>query len=368
MGSQRPTPSTGHVDVFRLDKRNQPAKERGLHEFSYEYPPRIPVAMRHPYPRVNSVKQYTTDRQHEQLKQHIVSESFIPVSPEAAEKPTRRSRRRPPFSYSSLIAQAILTTANKRMTLRDIYRWIMEKYPALYNADDTGWQNTIRHNLSLNKCFKKVPKSEITPEENRGKGGFWTLDPEYMNQYTDGAFARGSIANRRSMKNPSQPSKSGPGSDSEVSHIDALQYDTHHIDVDPFTSSPPFRRTSPFKPDDSSHYYPTEESDISSNTPSPSMLRMSPVTPPRSSVTIKLSTTDRGTAVNTVHNTTTPLDEQTVVNLDVQQTRLNREDPQDNFLSTILHPSKEEDPFSKPAQDDDPLHTSTVMRIDNILN
>jgi hypothetical protein len=192
-----------------------------------------------------------------------------------------------------------------------------------------------------------------------------------MNQYTDGAFARGSIANRRSMKTPSQPSKSGPSSDSEVSHVDgsSLQYDTHHSDVDQFFSSPPFRRTSPFtfKPDDSSHYYPTEESDVSSTTPSPSMLRMSPVTPPRSLVTTKVSTTDRGTAVNTVHNTTTPIDEQSVVDLDVQQTRLNRDEPQESFLSTILLPSKEEVPFPKPAQDD-PLHTSTVMRIDNLLN
>jgi hypothetical protein len=142
MGSEakQPAPSTGHVDVFRLDSKIQSNREGKQHEFTYEYPPRIPVAMRHPYPRVNSVKQYTRERQHEQLKQHIVSESFIPVTPEAAEKPQKRSRRRPPFSYSSLIAQAILTTTNKRMTLRDIYRWIMEKYPALYNAEDTGWQ------------------------------------------------------------------------------------------------------------------------------------------------------------------------------------------------------------------------------------
>lgn len=131
-------PTAPHIDVFRLESK-QP-QSGGSPEFAYEYPPRIPVAMRHPYPTVNSVKQYTRDRQHEQLKQHIVSESFIPVSPEAAEKPQRRSRRRPPFSYSSLIAQAILATDNKRMTLRDIYRWIMEKYPALYNAQDTGWQ------------------------------------------------------------------------------------------------------------------------------------------------------------------------------------------------------------------------------------
>lgn len=106
-------------------------------ETAVEYPPPIPVAMRHPH-LVASVKQYRSEAQQQQLQQHIVSESFIPVTPALVKQP--RKRRRPPFSYSSLIAQAILASENERMTLREIYKWIMDKYPALYDANDTGWQ------------------------------------------------------------------------------------------------------------------------------------------------------------------------------------------------------------------------------------
>ncbi|OAD76412.1 fork head transcription factor, partial [Phycomyces blakesleeanus NRRL 1555(-)] len=100
---------------------------------------------------------------------------------------------RPPFSYSSLIAQAILESKEERMALRDIYNWITEKYPALYNAQDTGWQarNFLLHNLSLNKCFRKIPKSE-NETVGRGKGGYWTIDPNHMAKFKNGSFARGS--------------------------------------------------------------------------------------------------------------------------------------------------------------------------------
>ncbi|KAG1053679.1 hypothetical protein G6F46_006734 [Rhizopus delemar] len=162
------------------------------------YLPPIPVMMRTPSV-VASVKQYRSEAQNDQLQQHIVSESFIPMAPNVKKPP--RKRRRPPFSYSSLIAQAILESENVRMTLRDIYNWIINKYPALYNANDTGWQNTIRHNLSLNRCFKKVPKNEL--DEHKGKGGYWTIDSNYMEKFKNGAFVRGASSSMRKKSSPS---------------------------------------------------------------------------------------------------------------------------------------------------------------------
>ncbi|KAG2236121.1 hypothetical protein INT48_006137 [Thamnidium elegans] len=149
--------------------------------------PPIPVALRHPM-IVTSVKQFRTESQSEQLQTHIVSESFIPMAPDLIKPP--RKRRRPPFSYSSLIAQAILESENERMTLKNIYTWITSRYPALYNEKDTGWQNTIRHNLSLNRCFKKISKAEM--DGIKGKGGYWTIDPTHMEKFKNGAFVRGS--------------------------------------------------------------------------------------------------------------------------------------------------------------------------------
>ncbi|OBZ84738.1 Forkhead box protein I1 [Choanephora cucurbitarum] len=168
---------------------------------SSKYLPPIPVMMRNPY-IVASVKQYRADSQTEQLQTHIVSESFISMTPNLIKPP--RKRRRPPFSYSSLIAQAIMESENGHMTLQDIYKWITARYPALYNADDIGWQNTIRHNLSLNRCFKKVPKSKLNvADSHKGKGGYWTIDPSHMEKFKNGAFAKGSIRRKQSSTDTS---------------------------------------------------------------------------------------------------------------------------------------------------------------------
>lgn len=64
----------------------------------------------------------------------------------ASSRPVRK-RRRPPHSYASLIAQAILTSPEQRLTLREIYEWIQTRYPNLYEANETGWQVSQDNNL-----------------------------------------------------------------------------------------------------------------------------------------------------------------------------------------------------------------------------
>ena len=67
------------------------------------------------------------------------------------------ANRKPPYSFSCLIFMAIEDAPNKRLPVKDIYGWILEHFPYFASAP-TGWKNSVRHNLSLNKCFKKVDK------------------------------------------------------------------------------------------------------------------------------------------------------------------------------------------------------------------
>ncbi len=92
---------------------------------------------------------------------------------------------KPPYSYIALIAMAIADAPHRRRTLAEICDFICRTFP-YYRERFPAWQNSIRHNLSLNDCFIKVPRTS----GNSGKGNYWALDPNAEGMFSNGSFLR----------------------------------------------------------------------------------------------------------------------------------------------------------------------------------
>ncbi|XP_058825212.1 serine-rich adhesin for platelets isoform X3 [Topomyia yanbarensis] len=117
----------------------------------------------------------TNGSQHSQAK----------LSPPKAKHPTNMPydphvnvQSKPPFSFSSLIFMAIENCQQKALPVKEIYAWIVQHFPYFKTAP-TGWKNSVRHNLSLNKCFQKVEKAANESLQNLGKGSLWMVEPQY---------------------------------------------------------------------------------------------------------------------------------------------------------------------------------------------
>lgn len=68
--------------------------------------------------------------------------------------------QKPPLSFACMIFMAVESSPKKMLPVKEIYEWIMWKFPFYRNAH-SGWKNSVRHNLSLNKCFRKVERSSL---------------------------------------------------------------------------------------------------------------------------------------------------------------------------------------------------------------
>nr|XP_028605197.1 forkhead box protein B2 [Podarcis muralis] len=142
------------------------------------------------------------------------------------------SDQKPPYSYISLTAMAIQHSAEKMLPLSDIYKFIMERFP-YYREHTQRWQNSLRHNLSFNDCFIKIPRRPDQP----GKGSFWALHPDCGDMFENGSFLR----RRKRFKVPRpEPHMPAAGKAGGVLHPHLSHYfHPHHPHQPPPLPPPP---------------------------------------------------------------------------------------------------------------------------------
>ncbi|KAM8976470.1 forkhead box protein O1 [Pelodytes ibericus] len=178
--------------------------------------------------------QQQQQQQHPQAGPLHVSPAMPALSPASSPAPlgaqqprkTSSSRRNAwgNLSYADLISQAIESSPEKRLTLSQIYDWMVKSVPYFKDKGDSnssaGWKNSIRHNLSLHSKFVRVQN------EGTGKSSWWILNPEggkngksprrraaSMDNNSKFAKSRGRAAKKKaSLQSSQDASADSPGS------------------------------------------------------------------------------------------------------------------------------------------------------------
>ncbi|XP_073402441.1 forkhead box protein I2-like [Dendrobates tinctorius] len=88
---------------------------------------------------------------------------------------------KPPYSFLDLIMMALENAPEQKLTSRQIFTYVVERFP-FYRMDQAGWQNSIRHTLSVNNCSKKVARDKCV----KGLGCYWTLDQSCVKMLNNG--------------------------------------------------------------------------------------------------------------------------------------------------------------------------------------
>ncbi|XP_026884834.2 forkhead box protein N1 [Electrophorus electricus] len=129
--------------------------------------------------------------------------SFQSASSRSCEDSPAQLYPKPVYSYSILIFMALRNSRTGTLPVSEIYSFMTEHFPYFKTAPD-GWKNSVRHNLSLNKCFEKV---ENKISSSARKGCLWALNPakvEKMQEELRKWRRKDPLTVRRSMARPEE--------------------------------------------------------------------------------------------------------------------------------------------------------------------
>lgn len=168
----------------------------------------------------------------------------------------QRRQEKPPISYIALIVMAIQSSPTKKLTLSEIYTFLQRRF-SFFRGSYQGWKNSVRHNLSLNDCFVKLPKGL----GRATKGHYWTIDPCSEFMFEESSFRRRPRGFRRKfqlMKESTSSSSSSSSAHTTTSttsnnHTTTTAANTngsntnnsnhhhhnHHHNTNPATQTPP---------------------------------------------------------------------------------------------------------------------------------
>ncbi|QIW99573.1 hypothetical protein AMS68_005091 [Peltaster fructicola] len=93
--------------------------------------------------------------------------------------------------YARLLWQCLREAPGHTLSLKDIYAWIRSHTQKARDPKNKGWQNSVRHNLSMNAAFERVAN---TSNGEGKKGSLWRL--------TEHAAEVGVISTTRYRRDP----------------------------------------------------------------------------------------------------------------------------------------------------------------------
>ncbi|KAI4257169.1 MAG: hypothetical protein LQ352_001760 [Teloschistes flavicans] len=184
------------------DRENRPLLKHPHHNDNYAHFPDPPQDYQLPeVKRAVSKRSSAHTRNPKSIEPDISAQSDIP---ELHELPQfSDDHKKPRYSYSFLIGSAILRSEKRRLTLQGIYKWISDNF-SYYRLSDAsaGWNNSIRHNLSIHEEFIKMNR----PKDDPGKGHYWIINPGMEDRFLNGkSTRRPQSAGGPAMKTFSQP-------------------------------------------------------------------------------------------------------------------------------------------------------------------